>query len=305
MKKVIDMACSIAYSSSTVLVQGESGTGKEMLAKYIHQHSNRNDKPFVAVNCAALPKDLLESELFGHERGSFTGALQRKIGKFELANHGTILLDEISELDMSLQAKLLRVLQEREVDRIGGREPVQIDVRVIATTNSNLREAIDKRTFREDLYFRLNVIPLFIPSLRERKDDIPLLSYYFIKKHCLKNRKKITEISKEAVDVLTSNNWRGNVRELENVIERAILLCNCNIISPEHLFLDTPLLAVEKEMIKPSLKAGITVREMERQLIFNTLEEVKGNRTKAAELLGVSIRTLRNKLNEYKYGKGL
>ncbi|MEK6590110.1 MAG: sigma-54 dependent transcriptional regulator [Nitrospinota bacterium] len=305
MKKVIDMACSIAYSSSTVLVQGESGTGKEMLAKYIHQHSNRNDKPFVAVNCAALPKDLLESELFGHERGSFTGALQRKIGKFELANHGTILLDEISELDMSLQAKLLRVLQEREVDRIGGREPVQIDVRVIATTNSNLREAIDKRTFREDLYFRLNVIPLFIPSLRERKDDIPLLAYYFIKKHCLKNRKKITEISKEAVDVLTSNNWRGNVRELENVIERAILLCNCNIISPEHLFLDTPLLAVEKEMIKPSLKAGITVWEMERQLIFNTLEEVKGNRTKAAELLGVSIRTLRNKLNEYKYGKGL
>ncbi|MBI3600604.1 MAG: sigma-54-dependent Fis family transcriptional regulator, partial [Nitrospinae bacterium] len=218
MKKVIDMALSVAYSSSTILIQGESGTGKEMLAKYIHQSSNRKDKPFVAVNCAALPKDLLESELFGHEKGSFTGALNRKIGKFELANHGTILLDEISEMDMSLQAKLLRVLQEREVDRVGGREPVPIDVRVIATTNKNLREAIDKGSFREDLYFRLNVIPLLVPPLRERKDDIPLLIDYFIKKHGSKNKKNITGISKDTLSVLKDSHWRGNVRELENVI---------------------------------------------------------------------------------------
>ncbi|MBI3814704.1 MAG: sigma-54-dependent Fis family transcriptional regulator [Nitrospinae bacterium] len=300
MKKVIDMALSVAYSSSTILIQGESGTGKEMLAKYIHQSSNRKDKPFVAVNCAALPKDLLESELFGHEKGSFTGALNRKIGKFELANHGTILLDEISEMDMSLQAKLLRVLQEREVDRVGGREPVPIDVRVIATTNKNLREAIDKGSFREDLYFRLNVIPLLVPPLRERKDDIPLLIDYFIKKHGSKNKKNITGISKDTLSVLKDSHWRGNVRELENVIERAVLLCRGNEITAEHLFLEK---AAETQ--KPSVKSGMTVRDMERQLIFNTLEDVGGNRTKAAELLGLSIRTLRNKLHEYEKDEGL
>jgi len=300
MKKVIDMALNVAYSSSTILIQGESGTGKEMLAKYIHQSSNRKDKPFVAVNCAALPKDLLESELFGHEKGSFTGALNRKIGKFELANQGTILLDEISEMDMSLQAKLLRVLQEREVDRVGGREPVRIDVRVIATTNRNLREAIDKGTFREDLYFRLNVIPLTVPPLRERKDDIPLLIDYFIKKHGSKNKKSITGISKDALSVLKDAHWRGNVRELENVIERAVLLCRGNEITTEYLFLEKTA-----EVQKPSVKAGMTVRDMERQLIFNTLEDVGGNRTKAAELLGLSIRTLRNKLNEYEKEEGL
>jgi DNA-binding NtrC family response regulator len=300
MKKVIDMALSVAYSSSTILIQGESGTGKEMLAKYIHQSSNRKDKPFVAVNCAALPKDLLESELFGHEKGSFTGALNRKIGKFELANHGTILLDEISEMDMSLQAKLLRVLQEREVDRVGGREPVAIDVRVIATTNKNLREAIDKGSFREDLYFRLNVIPLSVPPLRERKDDIPLLIEYFIKKHGSKNKKNITGISKDAMSALKDAHWRGNVREVENVIERAVLLCRGNEITSEHLFLEKTA-----EIQKPSIKSGMTVRDMERQLIFNTLEDVGGNRTKAAELLGLSIRTLRNKLHEYEKDEGL
>ena len=300
MKKVIDMALSVAYSSSTILIQGESGTGKEMLAKFIHQNSNRKDKPFVAVNCAALPKDLLESELFGHEKGSFTGAINRKIGKFELANHGTILLDEISEMDMSLQAKLLRVLQEREVDRVGGREPVPIDARVIATTNRNLREAIDEGEFREDLYFRLNVIPIVIPPLRNRKEDISLLIEYFIKKHSSKNRKNVTGMAKDALLMLTDYYWRGNVRELENVIERAVLLCKGNLITQEYLFMEAIV-----EEIKSSVKAGVTVREMEKKLIFNTLEQVNGNRTKAAELLGVSIRTLRNKLNEYKNEEGL
>lgn len=300
MKKVIDMALSVAYSSSTILIQGESGTGKEMIAKFIHQNSNRKDKSFVAVNCAALPKDLLESELFGHEKGSFTGAINRKIGKFELANHGTILLDEISEMDMSLQAKLLRVLQEREVDRVGGREPVPIDARVIATTNRNLREAIDEGEFREDLYFRLNVIPIVIPPLRNRKEDISLLIEYFIKKHSSKNRKNITGMAKDALLMLTDYYWRGNVRELENVIERAVLLCKGNLITQEYLFMEAIV-----EEIKSSVKAGVTVREMEKKLIFNTLEQVNGNRTKAAELLGVSIRTLRNKLNEYKNEEGL
>ena len=300
MKKVIDMALSVAYSSSTILIQGESGTGKEMIAKFIHQNSNRKDKSFVAVNCAALPKDLLESELFGHEKGSFTGAINRKIGKFELANHGTILLDEISEMDMSLQAKLLRVLQEREVDRVGGREPVPIDARVIATTNRNLREAIDEGEFREDLYFRLNVIPIVIPPLRNRKEDISLLIEYFIKKHSSKNRKNVTGMAKDALLMLTDYYWRGNVRELENVIERAVLLCKGNLITQEYLFMEAIV-----EEINSSVKAGVTVREMEKKLIFNTLEQVNGNRTKAAELLGVSIRTLRNKLNEYKNEEGL
>ena len=299
MKKVIDMALSVAYSSSTILIQGESGTGKEMIAKFIHQNSNRKDKSFVAVNCAALPKDLLESELFGHEKGSFTGAINRKIGKFELANHGTILLDEISEMDMSLQAKLLRVLQEREVDRVGGREPVPIDARVIATTNRNLREAIDEGEFREDLYFRLNVIPIVIPPLRNRKEDISLLIEYFIKKHSSKNRKNVTGMAKDALLMLTDYYWRGNVRELENVIERAVLLCKGNLITQEYLFMEAIV-----EEINSSVKAGVTVREMEKKLIFNTLEQVNGNRTKAAELLGVSIRTLRNKLNEYKNEEG-
>ena len=300
MKKVIDMALSVAYSSSTILIQGESGTGKEMIAKFIHQNSNRKDKSFVAVNCAALPKDLLESELFGHEKGSFTGAINRKIGKFELANHGTILLDEISEMDMSLQAKLLRVLQEREVDRVGGREPVPIDARVIATTNRNLREAIDEGEFREDLYFRLNVIPIVIPPLRNRKEDISLLIEYFIKKHSSKNRKNVTGMAKDALLMLADYYWRGNVRELENVIERAVLLCKGNLITQEYLFMEAIV-----EEINSSVKAGVTVREMEKKLIFNTLEQVNGNRTKAAELLGVSIRTLRNKLNEYKNEEGL
>ncbi len=257
----------------------------------------RRDKPFIAVNCAALPEGLLESELFGHEKGSFTGALGRKIGKFELANQGTILLDEISEMDLPLQAKLLRVLQEYEIDRVGGREPIPVDVRIIATTNIELRDAINKGRFREDLFYRLNVIPLIILPLRERKDDITLLADYFFKKYTSISGKKISKISEETISFWMKYDWKGNVRELENVIERAVLLCDGDVILPTHLFMEGGIIGDNKG--DPAVKVGMSVKEMEKQLIMSTLNEVKGNRTHAAVMLGISIRTLRNKLNEY------
>jgi len=264
MRGLIDLARNIAYSKATVLVQGESGTGKELFAQFIHQSSLRRDKPFIAVNCAALPEGLLESELFGHEKGSFTGALGRKIGKFELANHGTILLDEISEMDLPLQAKLLRVLQEYEVDRVGGREPIPVDVRIIATTNIDLMDAINKGRFREDLFYRLNVIPLIVPPLRERKDDIPLLLDYFFKKHNSNNGKNISKISEETISFLMKYDWKGNVRELENVIERAVLLCEGGVILPSHLFMEEGITGDKKGDV--AIKAGVSVKEMEKQL---------------------------------------
>jgi DNA-binding NtrC family response regulator len=295
--KISNLAKSVAPSNATVLILGESGTGKELLASFIHQNSDRCERPYVAVNCAALPESLAESELFGHEKGSFTGAESRKIGKFELGNYGTILLDEISEMAMPLQAKLLRVLQEREIDRIGGNKPIPIDVRIIAISNIDLKNAVEEGTFRQDLFYRLNVIPLTIPALRKRKGDIPLLANHFLKKFSADNDKEMKRISEQTVSLLQKYDWKGNVRELENTIERAVLLGSGEVLLPKHLFLEKSEGSGQHPI---PLKVGLSLKEMEKQLIFKTLKEVNDNRTRAAKLLGISIRTLRNKLREYK-----
>jgi DNA-binding NtrC family response regulator len=299
MLDILKLARGVAPSTATVLIQGESGTGKELLAAYVHKHSRHPDAPYVALNCAALPDTLAESELFGHEKGAFTGAVGRKIGKFEQANKGTVVLDEISEMPLPLQAKLLRVLQEKEVDRIGGTRPVSIDARVVAISNVDLKTAVADGKFREDLYYRINVIPLMIPPLRERKDDIESLARHFVEKFNLTNFKKVEAIDQTALNMLLDHGWKGNVRELENVIERAVLIAEGSRVLPEHLLLDS-----SGNNAQPpdrfEVKAGCTVKQMEKQLIFETLNEVEDNRTQAAELLGISIRTLRNKLHEYK-----
>lgn len=298
MQKLLDLAKNIASSNSTVLIQGESGTGKELLARFICEYSPRRDKPLVAINCAAIPENLLESELFGYEKGAFTGASTQRIGKFEMANRGTILLDEISEMSFQLQAKLLRVLQEFELDRIGGKTSIPIDVRVICTTNEDLRKTVEEGNFREDLFYRLNVIPLTIPPLRERKNDIPGLVEHFLRGNGAQGGpKKAVTVSQEAHALLQKYDWKGNVRELENFIERAALVCEEGVIEPRHFFLDG---AVKPRSESREVPVGSTLREMEKQLIFKTLEEVDGNRTHAAKVLGISIRTLRNKLNEYR-----
>jgi DNA-binding NtrC family response regulator len=297
MIEILNLARNVASSNATVLILGESGTGKELLASYIHQHSGRSKGPYVAVNCAALPESLSESELFGHEKGSFTGAASRKIGKFELANQGTILLDEISEMAMPLQAKLLRVLQEREIDRVGGSKPIPIDVRIIAISNTDLNKAVKEGKFREDLFYRINVIPIIVPPLRERKGDIPLLAKYFLEKYNSANNKSMKEIADKTISLLLQYEWKGNVREFENAIERTVLVGNGKTLLPKHLFLDE----TENNGGEPfTIRAGLSVKEMERELIFRTLKEVDGNRTHATKMLGISIRTLRNKLREYK-----
>ncbi len=296
---ILDQARNIAASSATVLIQGESGTGKELLAAHVHRHSLYPNAPYVAVNCAALPETLAESELFGHEKGSFTGAAGRKIGKFELVKKGTLVLDEISEMPLPLQAKLLRVLQEKEIDRIGGAHPIPIEARVIAISNVDLKQAVKDGKFRSDLYYRINVIPLTLPPLRQRKDDIELLARHFVETHCRLNRKEIIDIEPDALALLRGYRWTGNVRELENTMERAVLIGNGQAITPQHLLLE----ACESDGDTSDafcVKTGETVREMEKKLIFRTLEDVKDNRTQAAELLGISIRTLRNKLKEYR-----
>ena len=296
---ILELAKNVATSRSTILIQGESGTGKELLAAYVHEHSGFKEEPYVAVNCAALPDTLAESELFGHEKGAFTGAIGRKMGKFELAKYGTVVLDEISEMTLPLQAKLLRVLQEREIDRVGGSQPVAMNARVVAISNVDLKQAISKGKFREDLYYRINVVPITIPPLRDRKGDIPLLVEHFIEKYCCLNNRDLVKISDAALARLVHHDWRGNIRELENTIERAILISNGTRLLPEHLFLD-PADSANYSQPTLSIKSGMTVREMEKQLITQTLQEVRDNRTRAAELLGISIRTLRNKLKEYK-----
>ncbi|MCK5487383.1 MAG: sigma-54-dependent Fis family transcriptional regulator [Desulfobacterales bacterium] len=296
---ILKLARKVASSRSTILIQGESGTGKELLAAYIHEHSGYKDEPYVAVNCAALPDTLAESELFGHEKGAFTGAVNRKMGKFELAKQGTVVLDEISEMTLPLQAKLLRVLQEREIDRVGGSGPVPMHARVVAISNVDLKKAVTDGKFREDLYYRVNVVPFTIPPLRERKGDIPVLAGHFLEKYSEMNQQDMMQISDAAMAQLANNDWKGNIRELENTIERAVLIGNGSKLMPEHFILDSIDSEKHSQTAVP-MKAGMTVREMERQLISRTLDEVSDNRTRAAELLGISIRTLRNKLREYK-----
>ena len=301
---ILEMLDRVAKSKSSVLIQGESGTGKELFARHVHRRSNRNSMPFVAVNCAAIPHHLLESEMFGYEKGAFTGACQRKLGKFELANNGTLLLDEIGEMDIHLQAKLLRVVQEEEVDRVGGHEPVPVDVRIIATTNADLLRGIDEKSFRSDLYYRLNVVPVKIPPLRERNGDVDLLSEFFLTKYSRRNGCPKPSLSAEAVALLRAHPWPGNVRELENVIERAVLLCGGDRIVPENLCLEElvppgPVEETSGEERELPAGTGVTLRAMEKNLIFETLQSVKGNKTRASQMLGVSVRTIRNKLNEY------
>lgn len=295
LKEILRLAKTVGPSDSTVLIQGESGTGKELLAEYVHQHSGR--KKMVAINCAALPESLAESELFGSEKGAFTGAVRRRVGKFEQANNGTLLLDEIGEMPLNLQAKLLRAIQQRQIDRIGGDHPVQLNTKIIATTNVDLEKAVDLGKFREDLFYRISVIPLFIPPLRDRKADISVLAAHFIKKYCLLNNKNLKRIDDNALEMLEQKSWKGNVRELENCIERAVLLCQTDQIEPNHLFLKSENVTTAK---KVNVQPGITVRDMEKELICGTLRQVNDNRTKAAALLGISIRTLRNKLSQYK-----
>jgi len=307
MLRIQSLVDQVADSTASILIKGESGTGKELFARYIHEKSRRNKGPFVAVNCAALPENLLESELFGHEKGAFTGAISRKAGRFEQADKGTLLLDEITEMQLHLQSKLLRVIQEKEVDRVGGGAPVPVDVRIVATTNRNIAEWVEKGEFREDLFYRLNVIPLSIPPLRTRLDDIELLCEFFIRKFNAVDGRHVKCLTKEALDQLKRLPLKGNVRELENIIQRAVLLARTDMIAPDDLFLEIPDAPVSAE---GNVQSGgfsedllsSPLRDMEKKMIFHTLDKTGWNRTHAATLLGISVRTLRNKLNEYKEG---
>jgi DNA-binding NtrC family response regulator len=292
----------VAGSNSTVMIYGESGTGKELLAQAIHNKSKRSNLPFVKINCAAIPESLIESELFGHEKGAYTGAIKTRIGKFELANGGTLLLDEIGEMPLYAQSKLLRVLQEREITKIGGSEEVAIDVRILCSTNRNLQDEVKKGNFREDLYYRLNVIPLEVPPLRERMADIEQLAQHFIAKYNKDNGFTVSGLKPEALSRLKSHEWPGNVRELENVIQRAVVFAKNGEIGIDHLRLDGARGAATGAPVNGvgGLVPGMSVAEAERILIIKTLEACADNRTKAAEMLDISIRTLRNKLHEYK-----
>ncbi|RLB69785.1 MAG: sigma-54-dependent Fis family transcriptional regulator, partial [Deltaproteobacteria bacterium] len=326
MVRMMRLAQRAAASRATVLIQGESGTGKELLARFIQKQSPRADKAMVAINCAALPENLLESELFGFEKGAFTGALQRKIGKFEQADGGTLLLDELGEMAFPLQSKLLRVIQEGEVDRLGGRQPIPVDVRIIATTNRDLQQEVEAGNFRQDLFFRLNVIPLTIPPLRDRLQDVELLLERFINQYSQLNNRFFQGLSDGARRFLLTYSYPGNVRELENMVERAVVLADGPYLELEDFFID-PEKMPDVDLLPPlpvkaspnpeagvtsnstsltdlPLPAGTTLAEVERYMIYKTLREVDSNRTHAAAQLGISIRTLRNKLKEYreKYG---
>jgi DNA-binding NtrC family response regulator len=289
MKSVLMKAERVAKSDTTVLILGESGVGKELISRYIHENSDRRDKSFVAVNCAALPENLLESELFGYEKGAFTGANVKKLGKFELADKGTILLDEVTEMDFRLQAKLLRVLQEREIEIVGGKFPKKVDARVLATTNKNVSRLVDEGKFREDLYYRLNVFPVLVPPLRERREDIPELVAYLLKKY---SKGMDTRVDEEAMEFLKTQNWKGNVRELENTVARACILSNYSVIKVMHL--------KDADSSNGTGGRGGSMKEMETKLILDALKSVRGNRTRAASILGITVRTLRNKITEYR-----
>ena len=332
MTRLLEMAQRIAPSDASVLVTGESGSGKELVARHVHKNSKRADQQFIAVNCAAIPENLLESELFGHEKGAFTGAVARRVGKFEEANGGTLLLDEISEMHPRLQAKLLRAIQEREIDRVGGTQPVKVDVRILATSNRNLEDEVRQGNFREDLFFRLNVVNLVVPSLRDRPDDIPLLAEHFARKYADANGLGQRTVGQDAMTLLRTHTWRGNVRELENTMHRAVLLASEEEIGPDAIMLTSKMAETGESAMPGSVSSaalsgvsssvssgaseaahaagasgqagstshvGQTVAEVERLLILDTLKHTLGNRTHAANILGISIRTLRNKLKQY------
>jgi len=299
MDRVIQMAKKVAASQAGVLITGESGTGKELIARYLHRNSPRKDKAFVAVNCAAIPGELLESELFGHEKGAFTGAVARRVGKFEEANGGTLLLDEISEMDLKLQAKLLRAIQEREIVRIGSNAPVKVDTRILATSNRNMEETVKAGKFREDLYFRLNVVKLTLPPLRDRPKDIEVLAGHFARASAEENGFALRRVSPEGIAALKTHNWPGNVRELENTMHRAVLLSSGDEIGPDAFDFTSSGGLGSAAAQGPASMVGRTVADVERDLIIDTLKHTLGNRTHAAKILGISIRTLRNKLNAY------
>ncbi|MBI5197778.1 MAG: sigma-54-dependent Fis family transcriptional regulator [Nitrospirae bacterium] len=297
--ETLQNAQKVASSRATVLLLGESGTGKELYARTIHQLSDRRNGPFVAVNCAAIPKELLESELFGHEKGAFTGATEKRIGKFEMAHQGTLFLDEIGEMDLNLQAKILRVLQGEPAERVGGNRPVRVDVRVVAASNRDLQEAIRHQIFREDLYYRLNVFPIVIPPLRERKEDIPALAFHFLGRLRRELKKDIQDISVPAMEILIQQPWKGNVRELENCMERACILCDGPVILPEHLGI------LERRITSPESRgslqeaASAAARAAETRMIRQVLSETGGNKSRASEILQVSYKTLLTKIKDY------
>ncbi len=310
MAAVVKLAEQVAPSDASILITGESGTGKEVIARHVHRSSSRSGKPFISINCAAIPEHLLESELFGHEKGAFTGAVARRVGKFEEADGGTLLLDEISEMDVRLQAKLLRAIQERVIDRVGGTRPVPVDIRIIATSNRDLAESVRQGTFREDLLFRLNVVNLKLPPLRQRPADILELADYFARHYAQVNGAPVRPISPDARRALTTSPWPGNVRELENTIHRAVLLAIGPEIGVDAIRMPdgTPLASAGRGPVERAAQAaeavnrslvGRTVADVERDLILDTLDHCLGNRTHAAKILGISIRTLRNKLNQY------
>lgn len=296
-KEVIELAKKVAATDSTVLILGESGTGKELFARAIHQMSKRKNHPFVSINCAAIPRELLENELFGSEKGAYTGAVARKVGKFEIADKGTVFLDEVGDLDLHLQAKVLRVLERKEFERLGGTKLIKVDVRIITATNKDLLNEIEKSRFREDLYYRLAVFPIQLPPLRERKEDIPILTEHFVLKYCGELKKEKKEVSSEAMNKLMGYEWPGNVRELENTIERAIILCNGPVIEPHHIWTTT------RKEVKPAdtlREASLQSAKLaESKLIRRTLMETRGNKSKAAKKLKVSYRVLLKKIKEY------
>ncbi len=311
MEQLRQLIRKVARTQATVLIQGESGTGKELVARMIYKESTRANAPFIKLNCAAVPENLIESEFFGHEKGAFTGALNKREGRFELAHGGTLLLDEISEISPQVQAKLLRVLQERELERVGGNRTIKVDVRVIATTNRHLEQSVEKKEFRQDLFFRLNVVPIHVPALREHREDVPFLAEEFMRRFGRKHGIRVRGLSDEASKTLLTHSWPGNVRELQNVIERAVILCSdSGVLEPEHL----GLTAMTAPAPSPAATAVpmtstattqqpngevVTLAELEKRHILTALDQCKGNRTHAAKLLDISIRTLRNKLHEY------
>ena len=298
----------VARTQATVLIQGESGTGKELVARALYRQSPRANAPFIKLNCAAIPESLIESELFGHERGSFTGAINKREGRFELAHSGTILLDEISEISQPIQAKLLRVLQERELERVGGNRTIKVDVRVIATTNRHLEESVARKEFRQDLFFRLNVVPVLIPPLRDRREDIPLLADQFRQRFARKHGVEAHDLSKACLAALQTHSWPGNVRELQNIIERAVILCGeSGVLEPKHLGLSKadggPATAGDPagfgQFLTDEKGELLSLAEVEKRQILAALQRSKGNRTHAAKILGLNVRTLRNKVNDY------